>query len=63
VRRFTWITKWISGGIALVDANNVVVQFLSYEGFYCNNSRRAGMTSTDIGIAESSTAVVEIHFN
>jgi endonuclease I/chitodextrinase/exonuclease III len=46
-------------GIALVDANNVVVQFLSYEGsFTATNGPASGMTSTDIGIAESSTAVV-----
>jgi hypothetical protein len=35
------------------------VQFLSYEGsFTATNGPASGMTSTDIGIAESSTAVV-----
>ncbi|WP_367771051.1 endonuclease [Flavobacterium sp. WC2421] len=46
-------------GIALVDANNNVIQFLSYEGsFTATNGPAAGMTSTDIGIIEASTATV-----
>ncbi|EIA07806.1 endonuclease [Flavobacterium frigoris] len=46
-------------GIALVDASNTVIQFLSYEGsFTATNGPAAGMTSTDIGIAEASTATV-----
>jgi endonuclease I/chitodextrinase len=46
-------------GIALVDAANNVIQFLSYEGsFTATNGPAIGMTSTDIGIAEASTATV-----
>lgn len=41
-------------GLALVDAENNVLQFLSYEGeFEAANGPAAGMTSTDIGVAES----------
>lgn len=40
-------------GFALVDPNGNVVQFLSYEGsFTATNGPAAGMTSTDIGVAE-----------
>jgi hypothetical protein len=41
-------------GIALVDAASQVVQFLSYGGtFMAANGPANGMTSTDIGVAES----------
>lgn len=41
-------------GLALVDASNTVVQFLSYEGtFAATNGPANGMTSTDIGVSES----------
>ncbi len=41
-------------GIALVNASNVVVQFLSYEGsFVATNGPANGMTSTDIGVSEN----------
>ncbi len=40
-------------GIALVNASNVVVQFLSYEGsFVAVGGAANGMTSTDIGVLE-----------
>ena len=40
-------------GVALVDAGGAVVQFLSYEGsFTATNGPAAGLTSTDIGVAE-----------
>lgn len=40
-------------GVALVDNNGNVVQFLSYEGtITAANGPAAGMTSTDIGVAE-----------
>ncbi|WP_315760706.1 Ig-like domain-containing protein [Sphingomonas sp. Y38-1Y] len=40
-------------GIALVDAAGRVVQFLSYEGpLTATNGPAAGMTATDIGVAE-----------
>ncbi len=43
-------------GIALVDAGGSVVQFLSYEGsFTASDGPAAGQTSTDIGVAESSS--------
>lgn len=41
-------------GIALVDANGVVVQFLSYEGsFVAANGPAAGMASVNIGVSET----------
>ncbi len=40
-------------GVALVDSENNVVQFLSYEGtFTATDGPAAGMTSTDIGVSE-----------
>lgn len=40
-------------GIALVNAAGAVVQFLSYEGaFLATNGPAAGLTATDIGVAE-----------
>ncbi len=45
--------------IALVDAGNNVVQFLSYEGsFTAGDGPAMGLTSTDIGVAESSLTPV-----
>ena len=42
-------------GVALVDPGGNVVQFLSYEGsFVAANGPAAGLTSTDIGVAEDS---------
>ncbi|MEM8600713.1 MAG: endonuclease [Bacteroidota bacterium] len=42
-------------GIALVDPNGGVVQFLSYEGtFTAVDGPAAGLASTDIGVAQSS---------
>lgn len=41
-------------GVALVAPGNQVVQFLSYEGrFTATNGPASGLTSTDIGVAES----------
>lgn len=46
-------------GIALVDASGHVVQFLSYEGsFLATNGPAAGLTSTDIGVAEEPAVAV-----
>lgn len=46
-------------GIALVDNTSSVVQFLSYEGiFTAADGAAAGLTSTDIGVAESGTTPV-----
>lgn len=42
-------------GLALVNSGAIVVQFLSYEGsFTANDGPANGMTSTDIGVTESS---------
>lgn len=41
-------------GMALVDSNDAVVQFLSYEGsFIATNGIASGLTSIDIGVSES----------
>jgi predicted extracellular nuclease len=46
-------------GVALVDADNNVVQFLSYEGsFMAVDGPAGGLTSTDIGVAEESSSPV-----
>lgn len=46
-------------GLALVDNNNVVLQFLSYEGsFTATNGPALGMVSTDIGVSETSAEAV-----
>ncbi len=46
-------------GVALIDNNGAVVQFLSYEGsFTATDGPAAGMTSQDIGVAESWTTAV-----
>ncbi|MBJ6982316.1 endonuclease [Luteimonas sp. MC1572] len=46
-------------GIALIDPQGNVVQFLSYEGaMTASNGPAAGLTSTDIGVFESNMAPV-----
>ncbi|NOY56043.1 MAG: ExeM/NucH family extracellular endonuclease [Actinobacteria bacterium] len=46
-------------GLALVDNSSTVVQFLSYEGTFTATTGPAdGMTSTDIGVSESSSTPV-----
>lgn len=46
-------------GLALVDAGNNVVQFLSYEGtFTAVGGAANGLTSTDIGVSESGSGPV-----
>jgi predicted extracellular nuclease len=43
-------------GLALVDNNGTVIQFLSYEGsFVATNGPANGLTSTDIGVSEAGT--------
>jgi DNA/RNA endonuclease G (NUC1) len=45
-------------GIALVNASGQVVEFLSYEGvFTASNGPAAGLTSTNIGVAQDGAAV------
>jgi endonuclease I/chitodextrinase len=45
-----------SDALALIDNNGNVIQFLSYEGtMTATNGAAAGMTSTDIGVAENSS--------
>ena len=46
-------------GMALVDPNGNVVQFLSYEGsFVAQNGPAAGLTATDIGVSEDSGSAI-----
>ncbi|WP_024768577.1 T9SS type A sorting domain-containing protein [Aquimarina macrocephali] len=46
-------------GIALIDNNNTVIQFLSYEGVItATDGPASGLTSTDIGVSESSSTPV-----
>ncbi len=46
-------------GLALVDNNNTVVQFLSYEGVItATDGPASGLSSTDIGVSESSSTQV-----
>ena len=46
-------------GVALVDETGVVVEFLSYEGVFTPvGGPAAGLTSTDTGVAETSTTPV-----
>lgn len=46
-------------GLALVDPTGAVVEFLSYEGtFTATNGPAAGMTSVDIGVAETGSTPV-----
>lgn len=46
-------------GLALVNASNVVVQFLSYEGsFTATDGPAIGMVSVDIGVSEITTTPV-----
>lgn len=46
-------------GIALVDNNSLVIQFLSYEGsFTATDGPASGMTSTDMGVSESGTTAL-----
>ncbi len=45
-------------GLALVDPDGAVVEFLSYEGsFEATDGPAVGMTSTDIGVAETSSTL------
>ena len=44
-------------GFALVDAQDNVIEFLSYEGsFAATNGQATGITSTNIGFSENGTA-------
>ena len=46
-------------GLALVDASNTLIQFLSYEGSFTGASGVAGgVTSTDMGVAETSSTPI-----
>ena len=46
-------------GVALVDASDLVIQFLSYEGtFMAVDGPASGMTSTDIGVSENGSGAV-----
>ncbi len=46
-------------GVALVDAMDTVIEFISYEGqITATNGPANGLTSTDIGVSEASTTAV-----
>lgn len=53
---FSGIQNGSPDGFALVDPSGVVVEFLSYEGvFEAADGPAAGLTSSDIGVAEGSS--------
>lgn len=53
------IQNGATDGFALVDASGAVVQFLSYEGVIrASDGPAAGLTSTDVGVAEGTTTPV-----
>jgi hypothetical protein len=55
----TGIQNGGSDGFALVDNSNNVVQFISYEGTVtATNGPASGMTSTDVGVQESSSTPI-----
>jgi len=52
----TGLQNGASDGFALIDDTGNVVQFLSYEGtLTASNGAASGLTSTDIGVAETSS--------
>jgi uncharacterized protein len=56
---FAGIQNGSPDGIALVNNNGLVVQFLSYEGVMtATNGPAAGLTSVDIGVSELGTEAV-----
>lgn len=53
---FAGIQNGPADGMALIGPGNVVVEFLSYEGtLTATNGAAAGLTSVDVGFAESAT--------
>jgi len=53
------IQNGVPDGLALIDAGSAVVQFLSYEGsFIAGDGPAIGMTSTSIGVLESSATPI-----
>ena len=55
----TGIQNGAPDGIALVDNNNAVIEFLSYEGtFTAADGPAAGLLSTDIGVAQVGTEAI-----
>lgn len=56
---FAGLQNGTPDGIALVDASNTVIQFLSYEGpFQATDGPAAGMTAVDVGVSELTTTPV-----
>ena len=56
---FSQIQNGSPDGMALIDASNNVIQFLSYEGtFTATNGAAIGLTSDDIGVLEESNSPV-----
>ncbi|MEM8505022.1 MAG: ExeM/NucH family extracellular endonuclease [Cyanobacteria bacterium P01_D01_bin.1] len=57
--RIAGIQNGAPDGVALVDPDGNVVEFLSYEGtFTATDGPAAGLTSTDIGVTETSSTPV-----
>lgn len=45
-------------GIALIDSNELVIQFISYEGFFtAGNGPAESVTSVDIGVSENGSTI------
>ena len=60
----TGIQNGAPDGLALVDPNDNVLQFLSYEGtFTALGGAADGMLSTDIGVQETNSTPVGFHYN
>ena len=57
--RYTQLQNGLAEGLALVDGDGTVVQFLSYEGtLTATSGPAAGMTSTDVGVDEQPPVAV-----
>lgn len=55
----TGIQNGAPDGLALIDSPSSIIQFISYEGsFTATNGVANGLTSTDIGVAESSSTSI-----
>ena len=56
---FSGLQNGAPDGVALVDNEDTVIQFLSYEGsFEANDGAADGITSTNIGVSETSSTPI-----
>src|SRR5690606_40345792 len=56
---FTQIQNGSPDGVALVNAEGEIIQFLSYEGsFTATDGPASGLTSVDIGVSEPSDSPI-----